>query len=284
MKSKKVLITGCSSGFGRLLVTAFLEKGWSVIATMRNSQSRLEIFHEEVQKFGQKLKIFNFDVTSESDLQSLIRHFKESENSELDCLINNAGYGVFSALEDASSKQIRDQIDINITGLVLATRGLLPFLRNSKGHILNFSSVLGYSTLPLTSLYCATKYAVEGFSESLYFELAAHGVRVSIVEPGAFSTDFKDNVIYGERSDSQDSPYYKQSQNYKNYTNKFAKNSGDPRVVIRKVMAAVASDKPPLRIRCGRDAAAVYLAKRLVPEPFFRLLNRLFFGMTINKK
>ncbi len=278
---KIVLITGCSSGFGRLLVTSFLEKGWSVIATMRNVPAREKIFNSEKQKFGDTLQILNFDVTSDADLKSIVQYL--TQNGGLDCLINNAGYGVFSALEDASEKQISDQIDINVTGLILTTRALLPFLRHSKGHVINFSSVLGFSTLPLTSLYCGTKYAVEGFSESLYFELLPHKVRLSIVEPGAFATEFKDNVIYGELSESKDSPYFWQSENYKNYTKDFLKNQGDPRVVVSAVMKAVDAANPPLRIRCGKDARMVYLAKSLVPAPFFRLLSRFFFEKTINR-
>ncbi len=284
MNSKIVLITGCSSGFGRLLVNAFLEKGWKVIATMRNAAERAGLFQAETTKYGAKLVILNFDVTSQKDLDLIVKHIQEKESEQLDCLINNAGFGVFSSLEDASPEQIQSQFAINVTGLILATRALLPYLRNSKGHIMNFSSVLGFSVLPLTSLYCSSKYAIEGFTESLYYELAPHGVRVSIVEPGAFSTDFKANVVYGEHSNSQSSPYFQQSQNYKKYTEDFIKKSGDPEVVVAAVLKAADSKNPPLRIRCGRDAAFVYLAKSLAPGPLFRGLNRAFFGMTINKK
>ncbi len=265
-----------------MLVTAFLKNGWSVIATMRNSQLRREVFREELQKYDKNLKILNFDVTSETDLEKVCSYIETNENSELDCLINNAGYGVFSALEDASPNQIREQIDINVTGLILTTRALLPFLRKTRGHIINFSSVLGYSALPLTSLYCGSKYAVEGFSESLYYELLTHQVRVSIVEPGSFATDFKAKVIYGEKSSSEDSPYFKQSQNYKAYTSDFSAGA-DPKHVVAAVLKAALSTNPPLRIRCGVDANSVYLAKSLAPAPLFRFLSRFFFGMTINK-
>ncbi len=284
MKTKKVLVTGCSSGFGRLLVQAFLAKGWKVLATMRNAEARKGLFQKDFEKYGEKLVILNLDVTSESDIASVAKYIQEKEAGELDCLVNNAGFGVFSSLEDASPKQIQNQLNINVTGLILTTKALLPFLRSSKGHIFNFSSVLGFSVLPLTSLYCSSKYAVEGFTESLYYELEPHGVRVSIVEPGAFATDFKANVIYGEKSEFESSPYYKQTQNYKKYTEDFLKRAGKPPVVVDAVMKAVEQKNPPLRIRCGKDAALVYLAKSLAPAPVFRSLNRLFFGMTINKK
>lgn len=251
---------------------------------MRKAETRRSLFKAESEKYGENLVLLNFDVTSESDLQLVVKHIHEHENAELDCLLNNAGLGVFSSLEDASREQIQNQMDINVTGLIFTTKALLPFLRTSRGHIFNFSSVLGFSVLPLTSLYCSSKYAVEGFTESMYYELAPHGVRVSIVEPGAFATDFKVNVIYGAASDSEKSPYYQQTQNYKKYTLDFSKHAGKPKIVVDAVMRAVERKSPPLRIRCGRDASLVYLAKSLAPGPLFRSLNRAFFGMTINKK
>jgi short-subunit dehydrogenase len=101
---KKVLITGCSSGFGRLLVTAFLENDYKVFATMRDASARSDIFKAETLKYGEKIKILNLDVTSQKDLQNISKYLEENENSELDCLINNAGFGVYGALSRFSSK------------------------------------------------------------------------------------------------------------------------------------------------------------------------------------
>jgi short-subunit dehydrogenase len=280
---KKVLITGCSSGFGRLLVTAFLENNYKVFATLRNASARTELFAAEISKFGDRLKILNFDVTSQDDLQEVSRYLEESENSELDCLINNAGFGVYGALEDLSQEQIQKQIDINVTGLILTTKELLKFLRPRHGHIINFSSVLGYCSLPMTSLYCGSKYAIEGFSESLYYELAPLGVAVSIVEPGAFKTEFKQNLIWGEKSAQKDSPYFLQTQNYKNFT-EGALSAGDPKLVVDAIIKAAHAKRPPLRIRCGTDAKFVYLAKSLVPAPLFRWANLYAFSLFLNKK
>jgi short-subunit dehydrogenase len=280
---KKVLITGCSSGFGRLLVTAFLENDYKVFATMRDASARSDIFKAETLKYGEKIKILNLDVTSQKDLQNISKYLEENENSELDCLINNAGFGVYGALEDMSQQQIQQQIEINVTGLMNTTKEMLKFLRPSCGHIINIASVLGYMTLPLTSLYCASKYAVEGFSEALYYELNPYGIKVSIVEPGAFKTDFKQNMIWGATSDHAASPYFQRSQNYKKITEKFS-NSGDPRIVVTAIVKAAMSSSPPLHIRCGTDAKLVYLAKSLVPAPIFRAFCRQVFAYFFNKK
>jgi len=284
MRIKKVLITGCSSGFGRLLVTGFLEQGWKVLATMRNADERSNLFNEEIQKYRDQLKILNFDVSSERDLKLIEQHLIEFENSELDCLINNAGFGVYGALEDISPEQVREQFDTNVLGLILTTRGMLKFLRASKGQIINSSSAFGYCVMPLTSLYCSSKYAIEGFSESMYYELKAFGVRVNLIEPGAFRTDFKSKTIWGEKSDWPGSPYYQQSQNYKMLSEKLMDSGGHPRVVVRAVLKAAGQKNPPLRIRCGRDAGLVYFAKRLVPEPIFRWMNAQVFHFIFNRK
>ncbi len=272
---KKVLITGCSSGFGRLLVGAFLEKGYKVFATMRNAKAREDLFVEEISKYGERLKILNFDVTSREDLKALSKYLETNENSELDCLVNNAGFGAYGALEDLSSDQIHAQFNINVAGLILTTREMLKFLRPSRGHIINISSVLGFSVLPLTSLYCASKFAVEGFSEALSYELDSFGVKVTIVEPGGFNTDFKDNLMWPEASQNKNSLYFKQSQNYQKLTRKFSTN--DPKVVVRAIVKVAGQSSPPLRIRCGTDAIFVYLAKSLVPAPIYRWISRQVF-------
>lgn len=279
---KKVLITGCSSGFGRLLVSAFLEKGYKVLATLRNAPTRQHLFKEEIEKYGAQLKILNFDVTSADDLQMIEKYIVQNENSQLDCLVNNAGFGVYGALEDLGVEQIQQQMNINVIGLILTTRSMLKFLRPQHGHIINFSSVLGFSVLPLTSLYCASKYAVEAFSEALYYELAPFGVKVTLIEPGAFQTGFKDNMIWGELSGSERSPYFQQSQNYKKLTGRFSKLR-DPRSVVIAVAKLANKSSPPLRIRCGTDANFVYLAKSLVPAPIFRWVNRLAFALMFQK-
>lgn len=280
---KKVLITGCSSGFGRLLVTAFLENNYKVFATMRNAQARSELFAIEIAKYGERLKILSLDVTSREDLQQISQYLVDKESSELDCLINNAGFGAYGALEDLSQEQIQTQINTNVTGLISTTKELLKFLRPRRGHIINFSSVLGYFPLPMTSLYCGSKYAIEGFSESLYYELAPLGVRVSIVEPGAFNTGFKQNLIWGENSAHEASTYFFQTQNYKKLTESLSK-SNDPKVVVEAIIKAANSERPPLRIRCGTDAKLAYLAKSLVPAPIFRWINLRAFSHLFNKK
>lgn len=266
----RVLVTGSSSGFGRELVTNFLERGWDVIATLRNAEGRRGDFEGEMGRYPGKLTLLELDVRDAAQRAAIARHIDEKCGGRLDCLVNNAGYGLFGALEDLSEEQIRGQIEVNFTGLALLTRQLLPQLRAARGRIINISSVLGFAGMPLTSLYCASKFAVGGFSESLRHELAPHGVQVSWVEPGGFRTKFGDNVAWGANSLSPTSPYALQSRNYKALRDKLTAGRGtSPAPVIRAVMSLATRSRMPARVRCGRDAAVMHFLRRLLPHGFF---------------
>ncbi|MBI3649472.1 MAG: SDR family oxidoreductase [Acidobacteria bacterium] len=274
MNSKTVLITGTSSGFGRLLVPEFLRDGWTVIATLRDAEQRAEIFKQELASASDRLFLFALDVTDEKDRQAAAEFIDEHFEGRLDCLINNAGYGLFGAAEDLAEEQVREQMEVNFFGLVLLTQRLLPPIRRAQGRIINVSSVLGYSAMPLASLYCASKFAVEGFSESLYHELKAHGVQVALVEPGGFRTSFMDKQAWGEYSFEPTSAYREQTEAYRRFREKRTTGEGvSPAPVIQAVMRLAQTKKMPLRVRCGKDAKGVYAAKRLLPE---RLHTALF--------
>jgi NAD(P)-dependent dehydrogenase (short-subunit alcohol dehydrogenase family) len=282
MNNKTVLITGTSSGFGRSLVAEFLREGWTVIATLRNAEQRAELFKNEMSSAPDRLFLFSLDVSDAKDREAAAEFIAEHFEGRLDCLINNAGYGLFGALEDLSEEQIREQLEVNFFGLVLLTRGLLPQIRRAQGRIINLSSVLGYTGMPLASLYCASKFAVEGFSEGLYHELKAHGVQVALVEPGAFRTSFADKQAWGEQSFDDHSPYRKQTLAYSRYREQRASGEGvSPEPVIGAVMRLASSQRMPMRVRCGKDAKGVYAVKRLLPESlqaavFTKVYARLF--------
>lgn len=268
--NKIVLITGCSTGFGRRLVPAFLEAGWMVIATLRNAEERQNIFAEERLQYAQCLHLYSLDVTKSEDHKAVAQLLAEQFQGQLDCLVNNAGYGLFGALEDMSEAQIRAEMEVNFFGTVLLTRALLPFLRTSQGRVINLSSLLGFSGMPLGSLYCASKFAIEGFSESLAHELAPHKVQVAIVEPGGFRTNFSDNHLWGEQSLNKNSPYFKQTQAYSKFRERQATGEGNsPDSVVKAVVALAQAKKMPLRVRCGKDAKSLYITKRLLPEWLF---------------
>jgi NAD(P)-dependent dehydrogenase (short-subunit alcohol dehydrogenase family) len=276
---RTVLITGCSSGFGRQAVTLFLEKGWHVIATLREAEKRRSLFAQELERWGDHLTLLSLDVSSSQEIQKVAQEVMHRFNARLDCLINNAGFGLFGALEDVEQVELRYQMEVNFFGVSSLIQVLLPALRNSKGKIINVSSVLGYVGMPFTSAYCASKYALEGLTESLYFELKPFGVQVSLVEPGAHQTDFNKAAQWGKRSFLQNSPYIKSSLGYRSFREKSSARlvlaSSDS--VAQTLVRLSEKTTMPLRVRCGKDANLVFWLKRIIPERLFlTLLSTVF--------
>lgn len=258
---KTVLVTGCSSGFGKLLVGEFLEKGWRVHATMRGLADRTSLLHEEKRRHGERLVLHELDVAETVQRSRVARELRA-----LDCLVNNAGYGLFGALEDLSEEQLRRQLEVNFFGAVLLTRELLPLLRASRGRIINVSSILGLTGFPLASAYCASKYALEGFSEALYHELKPHGVQVAVVEPGGFRTDFSKKMALADGAASKASPYRVQTANLRRWQEKRAAGRGvPPERVVRSIVRLAGVHTMPLRTVVGADATAANLLQRLLP-------------------
>ena len=182
--SKTVLITGTSSGIGKGTAKYFQEKGWNVVATMRTPEKEEELTQLE------NVLVIQLDVT---DLESVDRAVKAGieKFGSIDVLVNNAGYGAFGPLEAFSWEAIMRQINTNLIGIINTTRAVLPHFRaNKEGVIINVSSVGGKVTFPLNSLYHATKFAVEGLTEGLVFELQDLGIKAKIIEPGGVATDF----------------------------------------------------------------------------------------------
>jgi len=258
---KTVLITGCSSGFGKLLVSEFLEKGWTVHATLRDSAKRADLFSEAESRNKGRFFLHELDVAD-------ARHRSETAKSlpRLDVLVNNAGYGLFGALEDLSEEQLRRQMEVNFFGAVLLTRELLPLLRASRGRIINVSSILGLTGFPLASAYCSSKYALEGFSEALYHELKPHGVQVAVVEPGGFRTDFSKKMALAAGASSAQSPYRVQTGNLRRWQERRAAGRGvPPERVVRSIVRLAGTHSMPLRTVVGADATAANLLHRLLP-------------------
>jgi len=179
-----ILITGASSGFGRAAVQLFHQQGWNVVATMRSPDKDRALSGLE------NVLVVRLDVTDPESIQETIAG-AVARFGRIDVLVNNAGYGTLGALEAASSEVIRRQVDTNLIGLIQVTQSVLPVMRQQRsGTIINVSSVGGRVTFPFSSLYHATKFAVEGLTESLQYELNPLGIRLKIVEPGGYKTDF----------------------------------------------------------------------------------------------
>lgn len=286
MKKKSVLITGSSSGFGRLLAQAFLARDWAVVGSLRNAGRADEIFGDEIKRYRGQFFPLSLDVTNPNDHANAKKFIEGEFGGHLDCLINNAGYGLFGVLEELSEAQIRQQMEVNFFGPTLLTRALLPPLRAARGRIINISSVMGYFSMPHASMYAASKYALEALSEALYHELKPHGVQVALVEPGGFRTDFSRNQQWGEQHETPDSPYRTQNKNFARYRERRASGPGNPPdPVIEAVIRLAEMKTMPLRTRCGADAKSLYGLKRLTPEWLQTLLfSRAFHKMFVVSK
>lgn len=187
--AKTVLITGASSGFGRDAALLFKDKGWNVAATMR-SPEKAESWATPAGLFTPQL-----DVTNRASMQAAINETVVKFGG-IDVLVNNAGFGLIGPLEGASPEDLRREIDTNLMGVIAMTQLVLPLMRKTgSGVIVNISSVGGQLTFPLFSSYHATKFAVEGLTESLQYELQGHGIRVKLIEPGGTATNFGDNMV-----------------------------------------------------------------------------------------
>lgn len=261
-----VLITGCSSGFGRGLVSRFLKQGWLTIATLRNADERRSLFSVELRAHPNRLFIQQLDVAEASERNRVVE-FVCSRFDQLNCLINNAGYGLFGALEDLAEQQIRHQMEVNFFGTVFLTRALLPVLRKSRGRVINMSTLFGFSSFPLSSVYCASKFAVEGLAESLYHELKPHGVQVTLVEPAGYRTRFGDNVVWGETSFEPTSAYTQQSGNYRRFKQSLTSGKGHaPDTVVQAIVRMAEARRMPMRFRIGAGSHMVYVLRKLLPQ------------------
>ena len=272
LNKKVVLITGSSSGFGKFLVPLFLKKGWIVIASFRNNDTRKDLFSDEKKTHSGFLEVLPLDVMLAKDREGAF-NFIKARFGRLDCLINNAGYGAFGSLEDISELEFREQMEVNFFGATFLTRQLLPLLREVNGKIIFVSSSFGFTGFPLSSAYCSSKFAVEGLAESLYYELRPHKVQVSLIEPGGFRTRFSQNAKWGFLSHDPQSPYHFQTENYKLFKQSLASGKGsDPEVVAKIIVSVAEQRKTKLRYRAGLDSQSVYFLRKMLPEKVFRSL------------
>lgn len=273
---RKILITGATSGFGKLLVEVFLKHGDLVIATGRNLSGRTDLFQHERQAYPGQLFEYSMDITHVDEIE-LVKVAVSETFQEIDILVNNAGHGLFGALEDLTDSDIRHQMEVNFFGILNVTKAFLPLLRNSRGKIFNISSVFGFMGFPLTSLYCASKFAVEGLSESLRWELASQNIQVCLIEPGGYGTKFGINLEWGKASAN----YQNQVQNYKDLRQRLSqKRRQDPREVAEGILFLSQNKRLPMRKVFGSDGKVSYFLRRFLPSIiYFRLMDLVFKGI-----
>ncbi|WP_426484348.1 SDR family oxidoreductase [Flavobacterium sp. 2] len=247
---KTILITGASSGIGKETAKLFQAKGWNVIATMRNPENETELTQLN------NILVTKLDVL---DLFSIENAIKEgiTKFGKIDVLLNNAGYGAYGTLESFSREKIVRQFNTNVIGLLDVTKALLGHFRENKnGTIINISSIGGKMTFPLGALYHGTKFAVEGISESLSYEVEQFGGKVKIIEPGAIATDFA-----GRSFD------FSNDENFSEYQNMVGKvmealpalfDTASPASLVAEVIYEAATDGTnKLRYHAGEDANVI---------------------------
>jgi len=249
--ARRWLITGVSGGFGRLLAEAALERGDRVVGTLRQA-SQISEFEAIAPGCAHGVLL---DVTDRPAIAPAVEE-AVAWLGGLDVLVNNAGYGVVGALEELADDEIDHAIATNLHGTIYVTQAAIPALRQRKGHILNLSSMAGLVGIPGMSVYCAAKHAVEGLSESLSSELAAFGVRVTIIEPGAFRTNFasgSQRIAARELPEYTGTPAGNSRVGMSSYG---GSEPGDPAKAIAAMLTVVEAANPPLRLLLGNDAAA----------------------------
>ena len=242
-----ILITGASSGIGKETAKLFQSKGWNVIATMRNPDKETEL------KQLENVLVSQLDVL---DVVSIQNAFKEGlqKFDNIDVLLNNAGYGAYGPLEAFSRDQVLRQFNTNVIGLLDVTKTVLPYFRqNKKGIIINISSIGGKMTFPLGSLYHGTKFAVEGISESLNYEVEQFGGQVKIVEPGMIATDFSGRSFDFSNDESM-AEYQKIVGALMTAMPTMGENASPASVVADVIFEAATDGKNQLRYTAGEDA------------------------------
>jgi NAD(P)-dependent dehydrogenase (short-subunit alcohol dehydrogenase family) len=270
--TKTILITGTSSGLGRATAKLFHAKGWDVVATMRTPEHETELGQLE------RTLVTRLDVQDPASIRSAVAAGL-AKFGRIDALVNNAGYGAYGPLEATPLEKIRRQFDVNVLGVLATTQALLPhFSAHRSGTIVNVSSIGGRVTFPLGTLYHGTKFAVEGLSEALHYELAPLGIRVKILEPGGIKTDFG-----GRSFDFSNDPalteYQPLVQAVLGGLGPMMASGSSPELIAETIYAATTDGTDQLRYEAGADAVSLLAARRAADDAAFLGGMRARFGI-----
>ncbi len=241
------LITGCSTGFGREIARAALEAGHNVVVTAR----RAEAVQDLVDAFGDRAVAVALDVTDAGEIAAAVSAAEKAFGG-VDVLVNNAGHGYLSAVEEGEDAEVRKLFDVNYFGAVNMIKAVLPAMRaRGAGHIVNISSMTGLVANPPNAYYSSTKFALEAVTEALAAEVRPLGIKVTAIEPGAFRTDWATRSMKESATPIAD---YADVAARKDLIKQFADHlPGDPRKVAEAVLMVTELDDPPLRLLLGRD-------------------------------
>lgn len=268
------VVTGSSSGIGYETSLILARNGFLTYATMRNL-NKSENMKLIVAKENLPIQIKQLDVTDDVSVKNAIQEIS-SEAGHIDVLVNNAGYGLNGAFEDLAMDEIKAQYETNVFGLVRTTQAVLPIMRRQKsGTIVNISSGAGRFGFPGSSAYVSTKFAVEGLSESMSYELEPFGIKVVIVEPGVIRTNFVDGMVVAKKSQDPNSPYSQITQKIATGFEEMMKNASSPDLVAKVVLDAITDENPSLRYLAGSDVETWLGGKRkIADEEFLKVMKQ----------
>ncbi|PEE39455.1 oxidoreductase [Bacillus pseudomycoides] len=263
--SKIAIITGASSGFGLLTTLELAKKDYFVIATMRNLDKRAELLSQATAlHLQQNIKIHQLDITDQKSIQAFQLFLKEL--NQVDLLVNNAGYASGGFVEEIPVEEYRKQFETNVFGAISITQIVLPYMRKQKsGKIINVSSISGQVGFPGLSPYVSSKYALEGWSESLRLEVKPFGIDVSLVEPGSYNTNIWEvGKELAENYSEATSPYKEYMDKIQDHINN-SEAFGNPIDVAQKIVAIAEAKNVTLRYPIGKGVKLMIVAKKILP-------------------
>ena len=271
---KVAVVTGTSSGVGHETSLALARSGFRTYATMRNL-NKSENIKSVATKENLPIHINQLDVTDDISIKNAVQAIL-SEVGRIDVLVNNAGYALNGAFEDLTTDEIKAQFETNLFGVIRTTQAILPIMRKQEfGIIVNMSSGAGRLGYPGGSAYVSTKFAVEGLSESMAYELEPFGIKVVLVEPGVIRTNFANAMVVAKKSQDPNSPYSQIMQKMATSFEHMMENGSSPDLVARVVLKAVTSENPSLRYLAGKDIETWMEAKRsMSDEEFYKMMKQ----------
>ena len=271
---KVSIVTGSSSGIGLETALMFARNGYVTYATMRTPEKGA-LIKNAVEKENLPIKVVQLDVTDDKSLKNAIDHVT-SEDGRIDVLVNNAGYGLVGALEELSIEEIKAQYETNFFGLVRVIQAVLPTMRKQRsGRILNLSSGAGLFGYPGGSAYVSTKFAVEGLSESIAYELEPFGIKVILIEPGFVKTNFANSMLISKKAQDPTSSYSQMMQRIAASSNELAKSGSSAELVANVILDAATNPNPRLRYLVGKDVEAWAASKSMDESEFFNMIKKI---------
>lgn len=275
LNQRVALVTGSSSGIGHEIALVLARNGYFTFATMRDLQkiSKLESIKDEENL---SLEFVQLDVTNEESVRIAVQTIQDDKD-RIDVLVNNAGYGLSGAFEDLSIDEIKTQFETNFYGLIRTTQAVLPIMRKQRsGIIVNISSGAGRFGYPMGSAYVSTKFAIEGLSESLSFEVEPFGIKVILIEPGMIRTNFSSASVLAKKSLDPNSPYARIMKNMEKGIKQLLENASSSQLVANITFEAISSDKPRLRYLAGKDVEQwIEAKKKMTDEEFHNMIKQL---------